>query len=184
MSEPTPTSYFNITIDCFGYLNRIREPPAGKGKRAGSFMACSIAALQGPTDKPEYTYFDAKVSGRDAQHLIRRCQPAVDAKRKVLIGVRLSDPWIDQFTYPDDHKDPKKRGQSGASLKVRLLLIKWIKVDGKTVYTRPKDDTTAQNRESSVPDESDAVDYPNGTATDLPAPELPAADAEPAEKAA
>jgi len=184
MSEPT--SYFNVLIDCFGYLNRIREPPAGKGKRtAGTFMACSIAALQGPTDKPEYCYFDAKVTGRDAQHLIRRCQPAVDAKRKVLIGVRLSDPWIDQCTNPDDHKDPKKRGQPGASLKVRLLLIKWIKVDGKTVYARPKDDAATQTRDAQTPDESDVVDLPNGAATDVPAPELPAAaDAELADKAA
>ncbi|HDU2893101.1 TPA: DUF3577 domain-containing protein [Klebsiella variicola] len=31
-----------------------------------SFLACAIAALNGPTTKPEYRYFDIRVSGDEA----------------------------------------------------------------------------------------------------------------------
>lgn len=179
MSETS--SYFNCHIDCFGYLNSIRDVPFGKGKNAGTFVACSISALQGPKEKPDYCNFQAKVSGRDAEHLINRCRAAVKAKRKVLVGVRLGDPWIDQFTYPPGHE---KAGQPGASIKTRLLLIKWIKVDGQKVYSRPKDDPSTQNREAPTPDDSDVANLPSGEPSDSPAPELPDEAAELTDKAA
>ncbi|MCS6054230.1 DUF3577 domain-containing protein [Klebsiella variicola subsp. variicola] len=35
-------------------------------KKGDSFLACAIAALNGPTTKPEYRYFDIRVSGDEA----------------------------------------------------------------------------------------------------------------------
>jgi hypothetical protein len=120
-------SYFDLHISGLGYLNRVRDVQPKKGE---TFLACDIAALNGPADKPEHRRFDVRVSGKEAQHLVRRCKPAVDAEKKVLIGFKLGDLWTDLFT----HKKGKHAGEQDVSLKARLLFVSWIKVDGKTVY--------------------------------------------------
>jgi hypothetical protein len=131
--------FFDLHIDGVGYVNRIRQV---KPKRGEPFLACDISALVGPADAVEYRRFDCRVSGKDAQHLIRRCEQAVGEAKKVLVGFRLGDLWTDVFTYS---KGPKE-GQTGVSLKARLLLIRWIKVDGETVYTAvPKSDDCGED---------------------------------------
>lgn len=160
-------SYFDLHITGLGYLNRIRSIPPRKGK-GDAYLACTIAALHGPSDSAEYCYIDAKVTGKDAIHLIRRCTEAVDAKRKVLIGFRVGDPWIDQFTYS---KGPKA-GQPGASLKARLLFVSWIKVDGEFVYK-----AEAKAADETAGNESASLESANGNVSvDEPAeaPLLPA----------
>lgn len=143
----TPTrpkkSYFDLHIEGVGYVNRIREVTP---KRGAAFLACEVAALVGPTDALEYRRFDVRVSGTDAQHLIRRCAEAVKEEKKVLIGFRLGDLWTDVFTYS---KGPKE-GQTGVSLKARLLFVSWIKIEGEIVYKAapkatdtPTEDTNA-----------------------------------------
>ena len=112
-------------------------------RKGDAFLACDIAALNGPSDSPDYRRFDVRVSGSEAQHLIRRCQQAVEAERKVLIGFRLGDLWADTFTYSKG----KRAGEQGVSLKARLLFVSWIKVDGQLVYkAEPKatDDTSPE----------------------------------------
>src|SRR5579863_2829942 len=109
-------SYFDLHIDGVGYVNRIREVTP---KRGAPFLACEVAALVGPADSVEYRRFDVRVSGTDAQHLIRRCEQAVKDEKKVLIGFRLGDLWIDIFKYS---KGPKE-GETGVSLKARLLFV-------------------------------------------------------------
>lgn len=126
--------FFDLHTTGIGYLNRIREvKPRGKGK---PFMAVAVAALHGSSDDVEYSYIDCNVVGAEAEKLIRHCQEAVEAGRKVLVSFRIGDLWADAFTYEKGNK----QGQPGASLKGRLLFIGWIKVDGDTVYeARPKD---------------------------------------------
>jgi hypothetical protein len=129
-------SYFDLHITGVGYLNRVRDVKPKKGE---SFLACDITALNGPADDPERRRFDVRVSGSDAQHLVRRCQNAVDAERKVLIGFKLGDLWTDLFT----HTKGQNAGKPGVGLKARLLFISWIKIDGKLVYkakAKPQDD--------------------------------------------
>ena len=46
---------------------------------------------------------------------------------KVLIGFTLSDLYAESFTY----KNGDKAGETGVSLKARLLSIAWAKVDGQ-----------------------------------------------------
>jgi hypothetical protein len=153
MTTSSEKTYFNLHITGLGYLNRIREVTPKKGE---SFLACDIAALNGPSDTPEYRRFDVRVSGSEAQHLIRRCIDAVAAEKKVLIGFRLGDLWTDTFTYAKG----ERAGQPGVGLKARLLFVSWIKVDGQLVYkAEPKaseemtcdetpvvsDDTVTQN---------------------------------------
>jgi len=88
MTTTNEKSYFDLHITGLGYLNRIREVTPKKGE---PFLACDIAALNGDSDKATYVRFDTRVSGSEAQHLVRRCKDAVDAKKKVLIGFRLGD---------------------------------------------------------------------------------------------
>lgn len=153
MNPSSEKSYFDLHLTGLGYLNRIREVTPRKG---GAFLACDIAALNGPSDSPEYRRFDVRVSGSEAQHLIRRCQQAVEAERKVLIGFRLGDLWADTFTYSKG----KHAGEQGVSLKARLLFVSWIKVDGQLVYkAEPKAaEGTAHDGTPSVPEEATAQD--------------------------
>ena len=66
-SANSETAYFDLHITGLGYLNRIREVKLRKGE---SFLACDIAALNGPIDSPEYRRFDVRVTGEEA-HLTR-----------------------------------------------------------------------------------------------------------------
>lgn len=146
-------SYFDLHITGLGYLNRIREVTPKKGE---PFLACDISALTGPSDSPEYRRFDVKVSGTDAQHLIRRCEQAVQAERKVLIGFRLGDLWTDIFTYAKG----KNAGKPGVSLKARLLFVSWIKIDGEMVYKAESKAADSAAREEAPAAESPSVDTP------------------------
>ncbi|MBB6290585.1 uncharacterized protein DUF3577 [Pseudomonas sp. SJZ103] len=124
------TSYFNLHTAGIGYLNRVREVQVRRGQ---PFMACDIAALHGASDAVEYTRFDCKVAGGEADRLIRLYMDAVKAEKKVLLSFRIGDLWIDPFLY----EKGDKQGQPGASLKGRLLFIDWIKVNGKFEYKAP-----------------------------------------------
>jgi len=155
MTTSNDKSFFDLHITGLGYLNRIREV---KPKKGDAFLACDIAALNGPSDNPEYRRFDVRVSGSEAQHLIRRCEEAVKAERKVLIGFRLGDLWTDIFTYSKG----KRAGEQGVSLKARLLFVSWIKVDGQLVY---KAEPKASDETPVVPSRPAAEDAPASEAT-------------------
>ncbi|EFJ7398244.1 DUF3577 domain-containing protein [Escherichia coli] len=130
-AQPKPqSSYFNLHIDGLGYLSNIREI----NTTTGSFLSCTINALHGSTEKPEYTRFDVTVSGQQTSSLIRRCQNAVNEEKKVLIGFKLSNLTADVFTLTKgDHA-----GESRASLRARLIKISFIKVGQNMVYKAEK----------------------------------------------
>lgn len=136
-------TYFNLHTHGIGYLNDVRivQP-----KRGNEFVACRIAALVGPSNNIEYRYFDVNVVGAEAEKLIKKCQDAVDNKKKVLISFVMADFWVDTFTYSTDSQHHKK-GDTGISLKGRLIRIKSIKIDGELKY---------QEKSKSV--ETDVVD--------------------------
>ena len=157
------TTYFNLHTVGIGYLNRVREVQVRRGQ---PFMACDIAALHGATDAVEYTRFDCKVAGGEAERLIRLYMDAVKAEKKVLLSFRIGDLWIDPFLY----EKGDKQGQPGASLKGRLLFIDWIKVDGTFEYKAPaRQEATAPaepapTSESSPPSaDADAEEIDNPT---------------------
>lgn len=135
LAQPKPqSSYFNLHIDGLGYLSNIREVNTA----TGSFLSCTINALHGSTEKPEYTRFDVTVSGKQTSSLIRRCQNAVNEEKKVLIGFKLSNLTADVFTLSKgDHA-----GESRASLKARLIKISFIKVGQNMVYKAEKPESS------------------------------------------
>lgn len=142
-------TYFDLHTQGLGYLNRIREVTPSRGK---AFLACTIAALNGPTESPEYRYFDVTVCGAEAQQLVNRYAEAVEQGLKVLMGFRLGDLWTDLFRYSRG----EKAGKTGVSLKARLLFISWVKVNGKLVYqAQPK--AEADEAEANHPADAPAT---------------------------
>jgi len=131
--------YFDLHTTGIGYLGRIREVKLKKGQ---PFWACTIAALLGECkardsqEKREYTYFDCNVVGVEAEKLIKRCAPAVAAGKKVLVGFVIGDIHLDRFVYDKG----EKKGETGVSLKGRLLRIRWIKIDGVMQWQEPPKD--------------------------------------------
>jgi hypothetical protein len=128
MSTNETKQYFDLHTTGIGYLNRVREVTPREGT---PFLSVTIAALRGSVDNAQYTHFECHVSGKQAQQIVRQLKPAVEGSLKVLIGFTLSDLFAESFTF----KNGDKAGETGISLKARLLRIAWAKVDGQPFYT-------------------------------------------------
>lgn len=128
MSNNESTKYFDLHINGIGYLNRVREVTPEEGT---PFLSVTIAALRGSVDNVQYTHFECSVSGKKAQEIVRQLKSAVEGKLKVLIGFTLSDLYAEPFTF----KNGDKAGETGVSLKARLLRVSWAKVDGQPFLT-------------------------------------------------
>jgi hypothetical protein len=131
-----------------GYLNRPQEVTP---KNGDPFLSCSIAALAGPVDEPEYRYIDTIVATEDAQHLVRRCVQAVEAERKVLIAFRLNDMRIDPYIRTKG----ERAGEAAASLESTLVHIGLIKIDGQKVYPEAEADAEAPEAQDAAAPEAD-----------------------------
>ena len=132
MSTNETRKYFDLHTTGIGYLNRVREVIPKEGT---PFLSVTIAALRGSVDNAQYTHFECHVSGKQAQQLVRQLKPAVEGNSKVLIGFTLSDLYAEAFIF----KSGDKAGDTGISLKARLLRIAWAKVDGQPFYTAQDD---------------------------------------------
>ncbi|MCO7054906.1 STY4534 family ICE replication protein [Pseudomonas juntendi] len=162
-SNNATTTYFNLHTQGIGYLNRVREVPVRRGQ---AFMACDIAALHGASDDVEYTRFDCKVAGGEAERLIREHLEDVRAERKVLIAFRIGDLWVDPFLY----EKGERKGQPGASLKGRLIFIEWIKVDGQFSYRAPARTDAASGAMEQAEAEGDRADIDSDSDQCQPTP--------------
>ncbi|MCP5409983.1 MAG: DUF3577 domain-containing protein [Chromatiaceae bacterium] len=128
MSTNETQKYFDLHTTGIGYLNRIREVTPKEGS---PFLSVTIAALRGSVDNAQYTHVECRVSGRQAREVMRQLKPALEGKSKVLIGFTLSDLYPEIFTF----KSGDMAGETGVSLKARLLRVSWAKVDGQPFYT-------------------------------------------------
>jgi len=122
------TKYFDLYTTGLGYLSRVRTVTPREGE---PFLSVTLSALRGPVDNVHYTYFECRVSGRQAQDIVRQLRPAVEGKLKVLVGFTLSDLFAEPFTF----KNGERAGETGVSLRARLLRISWAKVDGQPFYS-------------------------------------------------
>lgn len=128
----TETKYFDLHTRGIGYVNRLRTVTPKKGK---SFLACTVAALRGTTDEPEYTYIDVRVYNEKACELLESCQDALEQKQKVLIAFNIGDIYPECFTY----EKGEKKGQCGCGIKGRLIKITMIKINGNETYREKAD---------------------------------------------
>jgi len=122
-----PSSYFDLHVEGVGYLNRVRTVKPKTGGQ--SYLACSVAAMRGSTDDVAYTKFDCRVSGADAQKIVKQLEADVTAEKRVIIGFRISDIYPEAFTYENgDHK-----GETGVIIRGRLLRVKFAKINGESI---------------------------------------------------
>jgi hypothetical protein len=126
VSDTNQPSFFDLHVEGVGYLNRVRTVRPKKGQ---AFLACTVSALRGPAGEVEYTRFDCRVSGAEAQRIVRLLEPELSAEKRVLIGFRLADIYPELFTF----EKGERRGQAGVAIKGRLLRVKFAKVDGESV---------------------------------------------------
>lgn len=119
-------SFFNLHVEGVGYLNRVRIVKPKKGQE---FLACTVAALRGSNSDVSYTKFDCRVSGADAQAIVRCLETDVAADKAVIIGFRIADIYPELFTF----EKGDRKGQPGVSIKGRLLRIKFAKVNGESI---------------------------------------------------
>ena len=122
----SPSSFFNLHVEGVGYLNRVRTIKPKKGQE---FLACTVAALRGSDSDVSYTKFDCRVSGADAQEIVKRLEGDVAAEKSVIIGFRIADIYPEMFTF----EKGEMKGRPGVSIKGRLLRIKFAKVNGKSI---------------------------------------------------
>ena len=163
MTASAQANHFNLHVNGVGYLNRVRwvEPRRNAGRRAEPFLACSVSALRGNAEQPDYTYFDLRVSGREAIEMVDRLGEDVAAQRKVFISFRVGD--IYPHLYERDVKDRETGRKTGERematlIKGRLLLINSITIDGENVFKR---DADAAQSEDDVP-AGDGADQGDG----------------------
>ena len=90
MTTSTEKSYFDLHITGLRYLNRIRRSEAQEGTMRSPGLR-HLRPLNGPGDDVSYVRFDTRVSGSEAQRLVRRCIDARRREKKVMIGFRLGD---------------------------------------------------------------------------------------------
>ncbi len=130
MSEPSRASsqshFFDLHVEGVGYLNRVRTVKPKKGQE---FLACTVAAMRGSDGDVSYTKFDCRVSGADAQQIVKRLESDVSAEKTVIIGFRIADIYPELFTF----EKGERKGQPGVSIKGRLLRIKFAKVNGQWI---------------------------------------------------
>lgn len=132
-TQENSTRYFDLHTRGIGYLNRARVVPV---KRGQSFLAVDVAALHGAADDIQHTYFDCRVSVQEAQALVQAYLQEIRDGKAVLVAFNIGDIYPELFVY---EKGPKQ-GQTGVSLKGRLLRLDWIKIDGAEVYRAPPKD--------------------------------------------
>ena len=156
MNATTQTNHFNLHVSGIGYLNRVRwVQPKQAGRKAQPFLACSVSALRGNAESPDYTYLDLRVSGQEAAELVEKCMEDVDQNRKVVISFKVGD--IYPHMYERDVKvDGRKTGEKEMAclIKGRLLLINTITIDGERVYTRQTEDDVPSTEPGADPDAS------------------------------
>jgi len=85
-------------------------------------------------------FFNLHVIGLGYLNRIRRVKPSRSKPFwAVIVGFKLGDVYPELFTY----KSGKKQGQTGVSLKGRLLQITWAKIDGQPVELLGDTESTA-----------------------------------------
>lgn len=151
--------YFNLKTTGIGYVNDIRDVPSGKdrGRKSTPVLWCRVSGLRGAVEAPAYTRFDCNVTGAVAQKVIRDCQQAELAGKKVLVSFRMGDGYAEGFIY----KAGERKGQPGAVIKARLLAINWVKIDGQEVYRAPP-----SNRSDEGDQQSPAADAQGEASSD------------------
>ncbi|KAA1284236.1 DUF3577 domain-containing protein [Alcaligenes faecalis] len=177
------SNHFNLHVNGVGYLNRIRwVETKGSGRKAKPFLSCSISAMRGKTDEPDYTYFDLRVSGSEAIEMVEKLKGDVEAKRKVFVSFRVGDIYAHSYmrNLRDENGRTTGEQEPAALIKGRLLLINSVTVDGVNIFRRESqeessvDDTPFQEEaplQNPSTDDESSQDVPEQVQSENKAPQ-------------
>ena len=157
-TSKTEKTYFNLTCDGVGYLNRPRWVESKKSK----YIACTIQALRG--DEEDKTRFDVRVVGGQAQKVFEDLLKAYpdllsnDYKKRptVTIGFRIGDIYA-----KTDEAEDRETGEKilTPTIDGRLIRIKYLKVRGEMFY---RDEPNANQEADSAADNTVPEQYNQG----------------------
>jgi hypothetical protein len=153
-------NFFNLHTTGVGYVNRIRlvPPSRGAGRRGESFYACSISALRGPSEEAANTYFDLRVSGKEAIEIVQKLEFDQKANRKIFVSFKVGDIYPHLYERDCRDKSGKATGEKewASLIKGRLLQINSITIDGVKVYQRNSEAPSDVDEDSESDHESEA----------------------------
>jgi len=153
------TKFFDLHTSGIGYLNRLRTVNPTNGR---PYQAVTIAALRGNADNVQYTYFDCIVVEEEAKNVLLNFVDTDEKEAKYLIGFNIGDIYPETFTYSSGIK----QGQTGISLKGRLIKIKWLRKNNALIYepqTTSAEEQSAQQAQPA-PDQTHLVTHQTQTA--------------------
>jgi len=150
----SPAQAFNLIIEGVAYLNRVRLVPVKKGP---GYLSCTLNALKGTSDAVEYVSIDCRVVGKQAIQVVNMLKADVDAKRKVLVGFRASDPTPEFYEFPDRQTGEQvvREGLKGRLLQITLAKVNGVKVDIPLVQRSSDNPSEADPAEDTVGDSAD-----------------------------
>ena len=135
MSKQQSDRNFNVIIQGFGYINRIREV---QPKNGDPYLACDVAFLQGTQDNIEYARFNCVIRGR-AKGIIRALfagpQGKVVPPEKTTVRASMVLGGVSPRTFVYNSGD--KKGQTGIAIHSVMLSIKWLKVGDVVIDLEP-----------------------------------------------
>lgn len=158
------SSYFDLHTRGTGFIQRPRQVRAKKGP---PYLALDIMALTGEAGSTERVRFDCNVTGvvaeRDVRFILERMEGAEpsDPTRpergpRVQVGFTVADLRTDIFTY----QNGPKQGETGVSLKVRLIRLHWLKLNGQRIKLPSELAADAESGPASQPEEKSASELP------------------------
>ncbi|MDX2504574.1 MAG: DUF3577 domain-containing protein, partial [Gammaproteobacteria bacterium] len=148
--------FFDLHTAGIGYLNRFREVKPDNGR---NYQSVTIAALRGNADNVQYTYIDCIVVAEEAKNVLLNLVDTDEKDAKYMIGFNIGDIYPETFTY----KSGNKQGQTGVSLKGRLIKIKWLRKNNELIYEPQTTSAEEQSTQQAHPasDQAQPVTHQN-----------------------
>ncbi len=157
---------YDIHTTGFGFVNRIREVFPDNGK---PYLACDLALREGVAKDGNYdnintTYFNANIVGTKAIELIREhctVNGKVVAPQQAVASVLIAGITPNTFVF----KKGERLGQTGVSLKTRLLKITYLKINGQEIDLGNEETGETQTK-SEMPNETTQDDQATAESDD------------------
>lgn len=124
MTTNTQNKHFDLHTTGFGFFNRVRSVNPAKGN---PYWAVTVAACRG--DENQKTYFECSVVGTKAKALFDEHLSSVTKDDKITASFKLGDLYPETFVYGPG----EKQGQTGVTLRARLLKITYLKVNDEVL---------------------------------------------------
>lgn len=126
----THNNYYDLTVDCIGYINEVKVV---KPKKGDAFTAIKATLIEGKDGENKIS-IDLILRGSQAAEVLKSQrskwpQNYVHNGHTWFAGLRIGSLGVKPFT--------KRDGSLGAVLSGRLLAIKWLKIDKESIQVPP-----------------------------------------------